>query len=581
MDSLDDIADLARWLGEQPFISIDTETNGRSPWLTDFAVRLVQIGSPTMAWLLDPRRWSGVVEDIIRRWAKPIVMHNSRFDVAVLASMGITVPWRLIDDTMIAMRIAEPHLPAALKEAAGRHVSLAAKTAQADLHRAMKRNRWDWETIPLDYGPYLYYAAQDVILTSRLYRTPIVRHARTTPAYRMEMDVRAVCSRMEANGLRIDRDHCHRERSRLETEATQLTDRGISEFRVSLTSPDQIAKWMISSDARPYMTKVTKGGKPAVDEEILTRIANEMTGTDAGQLAGMTLRARKLLKISQTYLVNLTELADGDGVLHPDVETLAARTGRMSIRAPALQTLPKPAADSESRIVRQAVLPRRDGDRLVTCDLDQVEMRIAASLSRDPGLIGAFDNADRDGSDFFLQSARDIYAHPTMSKADPRRKLVKSVWYGGLYGAGAAKMAATAGVGVDTMTKLRQRITDLYPGFWRLGRESAAQAREGDGWVETVYGRRLRVDERKLYMATNYIIQGSAAEVFKRGLIYLAQAGLESAALLPVHDEVVLSVPEADVEDARRLVVTAMSSGDFQVPLTAHASTGLATWAEA
>ena len=579
VNTTDDIADLARWLGEQPFVAVDTETNGRSPWSADFRLRLVQIGSPNTAWVLDPERWQGVIDDLLRRFTGPVVMHNARFDRAVLARYRIEIPWSRIDDTMIAVRLAEPHLSAGLKEASTRHVSGAAKLAQTDLKQAMKRNRWDWETIPLDFPAYTFYAAQDAILTARLFLTDAVRRGRTTSAYRLEMDVRAICSDMEETGLRVDLEHCRRERSRMETEAVRLAEMG-RDFGISLTSPDQVARWMLGSDARPLMTKTTAAGKPAADEEVLTRIVAEMSDTEPAYLAGLVLRTRKLLKLSQTYLANLLDGAV-DGVVHPDIETMAARTHRMSIRAPALQTLPKPAADPLSRVVRQAVLPRHDGDLLISCDLDQIEMRIAASLSADPGLIGAFHSSDADGSDFFLASARDIYREPTMNRGDSRRKLVKSVWYGGLYGAGAAKMAATAGVPISIMQDLRQRITDLYPGFWRLGKESAEKARADDWWVETVYGRRLRVDERKPYMATNYRIQGAAVDVFKRGLVYLAQAGLGPMALLPVHDEVVLSIPEKYVEEARREVERAMSCSDFAVPLTAHATPGFTTWAEA
>ena len=141
-------------------------------------------------------------------------------------------------------------------------------------------------------------------------------------------------------------------------------------------------------------------------------------------------------------------------------------------------------------------------------------------------------------------------------------------------------MAATAGVPVARMTELRHRIGVLYPGFWKLGVASQAEARANDGWVEIPYGRRLRVDGRKLYVATNYRVQGGAAVVFKRGLRNLGQAGLAPMLSLVVHDEVLLSVPESDVDEVKVELERALRCDDFSVPMTAHASGPMVNWAD-
>ena len=433
-----DAADLIRWLGDQPFVGIDTETNSLSPWKDDFRVRLVQIASPDVAWVVEPGRWLGLVDEAFGFGGHRLVFHNARFDMAALNRLGVKPPWSRVEDTMIAIRIAEPHLTAGLKEAATRHVSANAKAARTDLETGMRRNRWTWATVPLNYPPYLRYAALDAVLTARLFATPIVQRAIVTGSYRLEMDVAAICSEMEATGVRIDQEHCRRERERLLGEVSWAAGEVTAWFGVSVTSPDQVARWFIGSDARPLLTKLTPGGAPAVDDEILGRIEAELPGSDAAELARLTRSTRKALKLATTYFDNLIELADVDGVVHPEVRTMAAKTGRMSM-SPGLQTLPKPGADPDSQLVRRAVLPRHDGEVLISADLDQVEMRLAAALSGDSGLIGAFVEADDGGEDFFTLSARDLYEDPGLSRSDPRRKLVKGMWYGALYGAGTRR----------------------------------------------------------------------------------------------------------------------------------------------
>ena len=582
VNDLHDLTDFIAWVYAQPWVAVDTETDGLHPHSPGFTLRLAQIATVDTCWLFDMARWADVLRDLFRTYPGQVVMHNARFDYAALGTVGVKIAWRNVDDTLLAMRLGEPHLPAGLKEVATRHLDRRAADPQTDLHEAMRRNRWDWGTVPITFPPYLRYAAADAMLTARLYATDMVQTIRPSDAYRLELDVRALCCEMEATGLRVDLDHCRTERTRLTEQATTLANDIHDRFGISVRSPEQVARWLIGSDARPLMTRLTPAGKPSADEETLTTIIGAHRGTDPAIICKATLQVRKAIKLASTYLTNMIDGADDNGIVHPDIETMAARTGRTSIRNPALQTLPKPSSDPQSRIVRQAVIPRHPGDVLLSCDLDQVEMRLAASLSGDPGLIAAFATADSDGADdFFTLSARDIYRDPTLTRTDPRRKLVKSVWYGGLYGAGALKMAITAGVPLDRMTELRKSITDLYPGFWRLGKEAAATATANRGWIMTPYGRRLMVDKDRMYAATNYLIQGTANEVFKRGLVLMGHAGLGRYMAVPVHDEIVLSVPRGELEDVRHEVTAAMSNRDFVVPVTAHASGALATWADA
>lgn len=576
---IDDIETFWRWLSAEPRIAFDLETSGFDIWSPEFKIRLIQFGSCDDAWVIEFEKWQGLVADVFKRYRGEWLAHNARFDTLCLRRYGIIVPWAQIDDTMIMMRLAAPTESAALKNAADKHVSTASSRGQKILQDAFRINKWTWATVPLDFPPLLYYAALDTILTSRLADTAVAREGRRSPVYDLEMQVRAVCSQMEWNGFRIDRAFCGKRSEELRVEARAIQDIVEADYGVRIGSNDDLSKWLLASDARDALVKTTRGGKISVDKESLEAVVAFGSGAPR-HVAEQTLRARKLNKVAG-YFDSFVDLSDGRGVLHPQIETVAARTGRMSIKEPGLQTLPKPGEDPDYRSVREAVVPMSEEDVLISCDADQIELRLAASLSGDPGLIEAFAEADRTGLDFFTASARQIYGDPTMVKSDPRRGPIKSFFYAALYGAGVEKMAVTAGVPVADMRNVRDQIVTRFPGFFRLMLACEAEAKENDGWIETAYGRRLLVDDGGYYKATNYRIQGSAADILKQSLVNLAQAGLDGMMLIPVHDEVLLSVPQKHEDEVRHLIATNMPCYDFAVPLTATPSYGCMNWADA
>jgi DNA polymerase I len=296
------------------------------------------------------------------------------------------------------------------------------------------------------------------------------------------------------------------------------------------------------------------------------------------EVARSVLAFRKAEKLAGTYLEGFARMADADGLLHAQLNTLAARTGRMSIREPALQTLPKPNDDPQSRLVRKAVIPRNEGEVLISADWAQIEGRIAAHVSGDTNLIAAFNTADETGGDFFVEMGKLIYKDPGFTKKDDRRKIVKGVIYGLLYGAGAPKMAETAGIPEHEAVEARSAILGTFPG---LNAAMKRFEREGStGYVTTHYGRQLEVDEGKAYTGLNTYIQGTAADCLKNALVLLANAGLDQAMVVPVHDEVVVSVPASDAEEVEHLLVETMRINDFDVGVPAESSGPMLRWAD-
>jgi len=253
-----------------------------------------------------------------------------------------------------------------------------------------------------------------------------------------------------------------------------------------------------------------------------------------------------------------------------------------SIREPALQTLP-----SGDPLVRDAFIPRHDGEVFVTADLDQVEFRLMANFSEDPKLMQLFLDADASGGDVFTSIMRQVYKNDGLQKSDPRRKLIKGYVYGSLYGAGIAKQALTAGVPEEVMREVAHSFESNYPGVKLFQRriEQEGQARllsEGVGYVLTKEGRRLPADDDRMYALVNYMIQGSAAEIFKKNLIKIDQADLTEYMVVPVHDEIVLSVPKDIALDVKTTVRECMTTRDgWTVPLTSDAEGPFASsWGE-
>lgn len=571
-----------RWLSEQSWIAFDTETTSTHVYAHDFRVRLIQFGSPDQAWVLDFDQWRGLVSDVFARFDGELVAHNSRYDVSALKREGVHVPLERLHDTMIMLRLAEPTQSAGLKESASRHVAAGVAASQRALHEALRKQGWGWENVPLDFTLYRFYAAMDAILTARLFETPVARRGRASPVYNMELDVRSACSRMEELGLRVDVELAMKTSAELRRQSEEMKERVLDKLGLRITSNDELGRYFLADpDARAVMTRTTPKGRPSVDKETLVAIS--MTGhgtTTVARVAYSALQVRKFDKLASTYFDNFVDWADADELIHPSIDTIAARTGRMSVREPALQTLPIRGTDPEAQIVRRCVVPRNEGDVIVSCDASQIELRLIAALSRDPGLIDAFSIADTGGVDFFTTSAQEVYHDPSLTKHDGRRRTIKTFWYASAYGAGVEKMAVSADVSVDEMREVKAGIQNRYPGFYSFMAVSEREARDNGGYIETAYGRQLPVDEGKEYVATNTRIQGTAADVMKLMIIDLAQAGFDEHMLVPVHDELVFSVPRDGVEETCREIERNMERLNFSVPLRVEASWG-ETWGDA
>lgn len=589
VDSVEKASEFITWLGERrPLnaIAIDTETGelpGRprkdalSPWHGQ--LRLVQVGDGMTGWSIPWDSWKGVFYDAMNRFDGPIVCHNIAFEAKWFEIQSEwSVPWHRSHDTMLMAKLIDPLGTGALKKLTEQYVDPTAAALQSILDYGLSDNGWTWGTVPINFEPYWSYGALDTVLTMRLFEMFWEKTAPGRPysqAYELEMNTRRITTQMELNGARLDLNYSQKKYDELISYTDQVAAWAKSSYGLSIGSNQQLVRQF--EDMGAVITELTDKGQKSASKDQLKMLVRDGSA-QVKELADTTLKYRQALKVANTYFANFIN-DNTDGWVHPSINTMGARTGRMSIQNPALQTLPK-----GDDTVRRAFLPKDDDHVIITSDLDQVEFRMFASLSQDPNLIQLFLRSDATGSDPFTEIGREVYQDPTMVKSDKRRNLIKGVVYGRLYGAGISKQALTAGVPEEQMRAVSNAFDERYPGMQRFQKfvEQKGTERlqaEGQGYVNTWTGRRLPCDEDRVYTLVNYLIQGGAAEVFKSNLVKLDQADLTDLLIVPVHDEIVLNAPRKDAEEVKQLVRKCMTTTDgWAVPLTADADGPLENW---
>lgn len=570
VDSGADCAAFIEWLGRRrPVLALDTETTGLGQ--TD-RIRLVQFGDAYEGWTIRWDRWSGLVHEVLEKYDGPFVLHNATFDLKMLHKEGIDIPSHRLHDTMVMAHCMDTTRPVGLKPLATALIDSRAGVAQAMLDEAMVHNKWDWATIPYEVPGYSLYAAMDTVLTARLYDVLYPQVMLDCPlSYDLERAFSHYVMRKELRGVRIDREYTQTKMNEFTAYVKQCDDWVRTNYGVKPGSDEEIIEAM-QRDGLEF-SKLTKSGKRlSLDKEVLEDIIE----TSQHPLAQTILWRRRAQKLASTYLKNFLNLCDGDGLLRPSVKSIGARTGRQTMSHPALHTLPRRSDNNPLAIaVRNCIVPR-EGNVLVLTDFDQIEMRLMAHEAGDAGLIAAFSQGD-----FFTNIARELYADPNMQKSDPRRQLTKNAMYALGYGAGARKIALTAGTSLEAVEEFLAGLALRFPGIRQLQRQVQNEARatlevEGRAYTRSfLTKRRHYADPGKEYALLNYRTQGTAAEILKMKSLELEAAGVGDYVVLDVHDEVIADVPRSEVREVVHTIQTIMNDRDLlSVPLTAGTDFG-------
>jgi DNA polymerase-1 len=588
---------LARWLAAidaADLVAVDTETTSLDPMQARIVGVSLAVAPGRACYIPLGHRYTGAPDQLDRAatlarlapWLadpdKPKCGQNLKYDEHVFANEDLALRG-VGHDTLLESYVLEAHRPHDMDSLASRYLNL--KTLSYDDVTGKGAKRIAFEQVAVDRATE--YAAEDADVALQLHRVlhPLLAaDARLDDVYvRIEMPVREVLFRMERNGILID-SRLLAAQSRelgervvaLEQQAHQLAGQPFN-----LGSPRQLGEILFQRMNLPVVKK-TSTGQPSTDEDVLQALAADYP------LPKVLLEHRSLSKLKSTYTDKLPQMVNATtGRVHTTFSQATAVTDRLASTDPNLQNIPVRTA--EGRRIREAFIAP-PGHVLVSADYSQIELRIMAHLSGDPALLHAF----QEGHDIHRATAGEIFGVPPGEVTADQRRYIKAVNFGLIYGMGAFGLAQQLGIERGAAAQFIDRYFNRYPGVADYMRRTREVARE-HGYVETVFGRRLWLPDIKAAggprrsgaerAAINAPMQGTAADLIKLAMIavqgWIDREGLAAKLLLQVHDELVLEVPDAEVEHVRQDLPGLMAGvAALRVPLVVDVGVGK-NWDEA
>ncbi|GHA98268.1 DNA polymerase I [Modicisalibacter luteus] len=519
--------------------------------------------------------------------AKGKIGQNLKYDISVLARYDIRVAGALTD-TMLESYV--------LNSTATRHDMdslalkyLGEKTISFEEVAGKGAKQLTFNQIALEQA--VPYACEDVDVTLRLHRElrpRIEAEGRLSEVLdTIERPMIPVLSRMERTGVALDAERLHRQSQELETRIRELEKDAfdIAGREFNLGSPKQLCDILFEEQKVPVIKKTPKGA-PSTAEAVLEELALDYP------LPKVIMSHRGLTKLKSTYTDKLPQLINkATGRIHTSYHQAVTATGRLSSSDPNLQNIP--IRTEEGRKIRQAFIAR-PGYRIVAADYSQIELRIMAHLSEDKGLLEAF----AEERDIHTATAAEVFGVALENVLPDQRRSAKAINFGLIYGMSAWGLSKQLRVERNQAQTYIDRYFDRYPGVARFMNDIRSQAAE-DGFVETVFGRRLYLPEINSRQharrqaaertAINAPMQGTAADIIKRAMIDVdnwlnpreGDAEFDAWMVMQVHDELVFEVRESQVEDFIGAVKQRMqNAAELRVPLIVEAQAG-ENWDEA
>ena len=399
----------------------------------------------------------------------------------------------------------------------------------------------------------------------------------------IERPLSPVLARIEAAGVPVDTAMLKRQSAELGIKLATLENQahGLAGRAFNLNSPSQIQDILFTELKLPVKKRTPKG-QPSTAEEVLAELALDYP------LPQLILDYRAVGKLKSTYTDKLPSMVDPrTGRIHTTYHQAVAATGRLSSSDPNLQNIP--VRTEEGRRIRQAFVAG-PGQRILSADYSQIELRLMAHLSQDPGLVRAF----LEGRDVHRATAAEVFGMTPDTVTDDQRRAAKAINFGLMYGMSAFGLARQLRIEQARAQAYCDLYFRRYPGVHRYMEDMRATARR-QGYVETLFGRRLYIPDikashagRRQYAertAINAPLQGTAADLIKMAMLavdaYLADTGLGARMIMQVHDELVFEVPEGEVPALKEAVVARMEQvAALSVPLIAECGVGK-NWDEA
>ncbi|QSR45970.1 DNA polymerase I [Aeromonas veronii] len=426
------------------------------------------------------------------------------------------------------------------------------------------------------------YAAEDADITLRLHQA-LWGKLSAEPGLakvfsEIELPLLPVLARMERLGTTIEPKLLHKQSQEIEVRLAELEKQAheLAGQEFNLSSPKQLGEILFTKLGLPIIKKTPKGA-PSTAEEVLAELA------ETYELPQLLMEHRGLAKLKSTYTDKLPLMIKPQtGRVHTSYHQAVAATGRLSSTDPNLQNIP--VRNEQGRRIRQAFIPCA-GYKLVAADYSQIELRIMAHLSGDKGLLTAF----AEGKDIHKATAAEVFGVELDAVTSDMRRSAKAINFGLIYGMSAFGLAKQLGIGRAEAQKYMDLYFERYPGVLEYMERTRQQA-EAQGYVETLFGRRLYLPDIKSRnaglrkaaerAAINAPMQGTAADIIKRAMINVDSwiRGIEDESirmLMQVHDELVFEIREEKLEEYIAIIKEKMSAAaELDVPLLVEAGTG-------
>ena len=593
-----DSATLDDWLNRlsaADFFAFDTETTSLNYMVAEIVGVSFAVEAGTAAYVPLAHDYPGAPEQLSRdevlAQLKPILEDESKgklgqhlkYDANVLMNHGITLRG-VREDTMLESYV--------LDATGSRHDldTLALKyLGQRTIHfediAGKGAKQITFNQVPVEQAAP--YAAEDAEVTLRLHAVLSARlevEPSLQQLYReLEVPLVPVLSRIERNGTLVSRDQLAAQSTELGQRMLALEAKAheLAGGPFNLGSPKQLGEILFNRLELPVLKKTPKGA-PSTAEEVLAELALDYP------LPAVLMEYRSLSKLKSTYTDKLPGMIDPKtGRVHTSYHQAVTATGRLSSSDPNLQNIP--IRTEEGRRIRQAFIAA-PGCKIVAADYSQIELRIMAHLSQDPGLLAAF----AEGLDVHSATAAEVFAVDIEQVSVDQRRKAKAINFGLIYGMSAFGLAKQLGIGRQEAQQYIDVYFARYPGVADYMARTRALAHE-KGYVETLKGRRLYLPEinarnRQRQQAAertaiNAPMQGTAADLIKLAMLavdaWIHSSGVDARLMMQVHDELVFEVADDAVAGLSEKVAALMSDiGWLDVPLVVEVGTG-DNWDEA
>ncbi|WP_059021869.1 DNA polymerase I [Vibrio coralliirubri] len=518
------------------------------------------------------------LKPILEDDAQAKVGQNLKYDMSVLARYGIEMKG-IKHDTMLASYV--------FNSVGGKHDmdSLALRFLQhscISFEQIAGKGKKQLTFNQIELGEASPYAAEDADVTLRLHNRlmeNIEQDEKLKAIYEeIEVPLIPVMSRIERTGVFIDDMLLGAQSQEIAVRLDELEQKAyeIAEQEFNMNSPKQLQAILFEKMGLPVIKK-TPSGAPSTNEEVLQELALDYP------LPKLIIEYRGLAKLKSTYTDKLPKMINAEtGRVHTSYHQAVTATGRLSSTDPNLQNIP--IRNEEGRRIRQAFVAQH-GWKILAVDYSQIELRIMAHLSGDKALLEAF----QQGKDIHAATAAEIIGVDIESVTTEQRRRAKAVNFGLIYGMSAFGLAKQLGIPRGEAQHYMDTYFERYPGVMQYMEDTRSAASE-QGFVETIYGRRLHLPEiqsrngmrRKAAerAAINAPMQGTAADIIKKAMLLVdewiqAEGDGRVKLLMQVHDELVFEVKESSLAEIESKVQELMeSAAELEVPLVAEAGHG-------